>query len=98
MLVFNFQAKVWLYSGKSAWHFISLPKALSAKIKKLFLGLERGWGSLPVRVKIGESEWQTSIFPDKKTKSYLLPLKAGIRKTENIKVADKVKVSIEILV
>lgn len=98
MLKINFTAKVWLYNGHSAWHFISLPKTLSAKIKKLFLGLERGWGSLPVKVTLGESVWQTSIFPDKKTNSYLLPLKAGIRKTAHLKVADKVKVSLEILV
>jgi hypothetical protein len=97
MLSINFTAKVWLYNGHSAWHFISLPKTLSAKIKKLFLGLERGWGSLPVKVTIGESEWRTSIFPDTKTKSYLLPLKAGIRKKENLKVGDKVKVSLEII-
>jgi hypothetical protein len=97
MLKINFTAKVWLYNGHSAWHFISLPKTLSAKIKKLFLGLERGWGSLPVKVTIGESEWRTSIFPDTKTKSYLLPLKAGIRKKENLKVGDKVKVSLEII-
>jgi hypothetical protein len=98
MLSINFTAKVWLYNGHSAWHFISLPKTLSAKIKKLFLGLERGWGSLPVKVKLGESEWRTSIFPDTKTNSYLLPLKAGIRKKEHIKAEDKVKVSLEILV
>lgn len=98
MPVFNFQGKLWLYKGHAAWHFITLPKAISAQIKQLFLGMERGWGSLPVKVIIGKSEWQTSIFPDRKTKSYLLPIKAGIRKKENLKVEDKVKVSLEILV
>ncbi|HEY4473963.1 MAG TPA: DUF1905 domain-containing protein [Candidatus Paceibacterota bacterium] len=35
--------------------------------------------------------WNTSIFPDKKSGSYLLPLKAKIRKAENI--ADHASVS-----
>ena len=27
--------------------------------------LRRGWGAIYAKVKVGKSEWQTSIFPDR---------------------------------
>lgn len=92
------RAKVWLYHGPSAWHFITLPKKQSSQIKKIFGGVARGWGSLPVEVAIGKTSWRTSIFPDKKTGAYLLPLKADIRRKEDIAKDDIVTFSIEIKV
>lgn len=45
-VAFKFKAKVWHYEGPTAWHFVTLPKGLSADIKKNFDALKRGWGSL----------------------------------------------------
>ena len=95
---FKMNAQVWLYPGVAAWHFITLPKEQSEKIKAVFGVLARGWGSLPVMVTIGKTTWKTSIFPDKKAGAYLLPLKADVRKKEKIKVRDGVNFSIEIMV
>ena len=67
--------KVWLYQGMAGWHFVNLPRKKSKEIKNLFGGMAGGWGSLPVIVTIGKTSWKTSIFPDKKTATYLLPLK-----------------------
>jgi hypothetical protein len=78
------KSKVWVYPGMAAWRFLTLPKKESGKIKKLFGGLARGWGSLPVLATIGKTAWKTSIFPDKKAGAYLLPLKAEVRKKEGI--------------
>ena len=83
--IFKFRAKVWIYPGmKGAWHFASVPKKESVEIKKIFGALAGGWGSLPVDVTIGKTRWKTSIFPDKKSKTYILPLKSGVRKKEKI--------------
>ena len=91
------KSKVWLYPGAvSAWHFITLPKKDSEKIKKAFGANARGWGSLPVLATIGKTSWKTSIFPDKKSDSYLLPLKTQVRKKEAIKEADTINFSLEI--
>jgi hypothetical protein len=94
---FVFDAKIWIYPGMAAWHFISLPKKDAAKIRVDFATKKRGWGSLPVRVKIGKSTWKTSIFPDTKAETYLLPLKAAIRKKENLGERDVVSVVLEIV-
>lgn len=93
---YKMQAKVWLYTGVAAWHFITLPQKESAEIKKNFGALKRGWGSLPVIATIGKTSWKTSIFPDKKAGAYLLPLKADVRKKENICENDIVTFSLKI--
>lgn len=93
---YKIEAKVWLYTGISAWHFITIPKDISEDIKHLFGDKAKGWGSLPVEVTLGSSKWNTSIFPDKKEGAYLLPLKAKIRKAENILLNETIKLLLEI--
>ena len=58
----------------------------------------RGFGSLPVRVTIGVTTWDTSIFPHTSTGSHLLPLKATVRKAEHIQGGDTVAFSLELRV
>lgn len=95
---FTFKTKVWLYPGaQAAWHFVSVPRELSAEIKSGFGKSSRGWGSLRVEVTIGKTTWKTSIFPDKKSSAYLLPLKADVRKREGVKAGDEVSVHIKII-
>ena len=97
--IFKFSAKVWIYPGmKGAWHFASVPKKESAEIKKTFGALAGGWGSLPVGVTIRKTSWNTSIFPDKKSASYILPLKSDVRKKEKLCEGDVVRCVIAIRV
>jgi hypothetical protein len=63
-----------------------------------FGNLKRGWGSFPVIVTVGATNWKTSIFPDKKTGEYLLPLKAGVRKKEGIVADNTISLLLEIRV
>jgi hypothetical protein len=93
---YNIDAKVWLYPGMVSWHFVTLPEEIATDIDDLFALMKRGWGSIPVQVTIGKTNWKTSIFPDKKTVSYLLPLKAEVRKKENIKASDMISFSLEV--
>lgn len=51
-----------------------------------------GWGSVRVRAVLGGSAWDTSIFPDAKSGTYLLPLKASIRAKEGVGHDDAVVV------
>lgn len=96
--VFKIKSEVWLYPGMSGWHFLTIPKKEAGEIKVKFGSLKRGFGSLPVLVTLGKSKWNTSIFPDKKSETYLLPLKAKIRVKEKIFLDDFVVFSIKILV
>ena len=98
-LSFTFTDKCWLWQGKGAWHFITLPKDKSEEIKffsENMHGKRRGWGSVRVLVTVGNTSWETSIFPDSKRGTYLLPMKADVRKKEKITAGDKVTVKLKI--
>ncbi len=81
---YKMRSKVWPYPGMAGWRFLTLPKKQGQAIKESFGKNARGWGSLPVSVTIRKTIWNTSIFPDKQSGSYVLPLKAKVRKVENI--------------
>ena len=95
---FTTQAKVWLYPGMAGWHFITIPDDMSEEINERFGDKKRGWGSLPVEVTVGTTTWKTSIFPDKKTKAYLLPIKSDVRKKEGIAADTSITLLLEIRV
>jgi hypothetical protein len=96
---FLFKSEVWLYPGMAGnWHFVSLSQVDGAEIKKNFSKNVRGWGSLRVEAQTGKTKWETSIFPDKKGGTYILPIKALVRKHEGIYTGEKIVVVLKILV
>jgi len=95
---YKIKSEVWLYPGMAGWHFLGIPKKQSTEIKEKYGARAKGWGSLPVMVTIRKTRWKTSIFPDKKSGTYLLPLKASVRKKEGIFVRDNISFSIQVMV
>lgn len=92
-LEFTFEAEIWLYPGKAAWHFVTLPDEPGGMIR-MADGRVGGFGSVPSSVTIGKSQWKTSLFPDSKSGSYLLPVKSEVRKREHLAAGDRVKVTL----
>jgi hypothetical protein len=96
----SFDAECWVYQGPAAWHFVTVPAELGAELAHLnqaaLRGQKRGWGSIAVAAQIGESQWNTSVFPDKKSDSYLLPLKSQIRTAQAIAPGSSVRVTLSI--
>lgn len=84
ILKIPFRAVVWLYEGVGGWHFVTLGKHVSQKIKSFVDGDTSAWGSIKVTVIVKDYEWKTSLFPDRKRASYLLPIKKGARKALTI--------------
>lgn len=95
---FEFKSQVWVYPGLASWYFVTVPKNISARIKILYGPMKRGFGSLPVKAKINQTEWKTSIFPDSKRGAYMLPIKAGVRKKEGVGAGKTIDLIIEVLV
>jgi hypothetical protein len=93
---FTFTAPLWLYAGKGAWHFVTLPKHAADEIK-FFNPLSQGFRPISVKATVGETTWKTSIFPDSKSGSYLLAIKAAVRKTESLSAGDDVTVSLQVI-
>ena len=97
-ILYKIRSEVLLYPSMAGWHFLSVSKKQSEEIKKSFAGAARGWGSLPVEVTLGKTRWKTSIFPDKQSGTYLLPLKAAVRKKEGVSQGDTIHFTIQIKV
>ena len=92
----TFEAKIWMWQGgKASWYFVTLPHddAINLKLHNAFN--LRGFGSIRVQVKIGNTTWQTSVFPSTKDQTYILPIKTAVRRSENITKDDIVTIELE---
>jgi Domain of unknown function (DUF1905) len=98
-------AKIWLWTTDKApasWHFVTIEGEAAeaihalALMRRLEYGRKRGWGSIKVRASIGDTQWDTSIFPEKDAKGWLLPIKAEVRKAEGLIIGDEVVVTVRL--
>lgn len=93
---YSFKAKVWKYKGPAGWYFVTLPRKLSMTIRKNHGLSEEGWGRLKANASIDDCKWQTAIWFDSKAKSYLLPIKASVRKTAKIDAGSTISVLLQL--
>lgn len=93
-VVFRFRAEVWLWPGTSPWHFVSLPEEVADLIAASSEGRGRRFGSVPVEVTVDDLTWRTSVFPDRKSGTFLLPLKKQVRQHLDCGVGDTLEVGI----
>jgi len=91
---FDFNGEIIFWRGPAPFYFAAMPAEESAALKAISNAVTYGWGVIPVRVRIGKTEWKTSLFP--KDGIYLVPIKASIRKAENIDEGDEVSIYLEI--
>jgi hypothetical protein len=97
-VVVVFEAKVWQWDARRAdtWTFVSLPADATEEIRERAGGSHRGFGSVRVRVMVGGSRWATSIFPDRASGTYVLPIKRAVREAEGLDVGDSATVTVEL--
>lgn len=91
---YEFSEQTWQHNGSSGRHFISLPKNIAKEIRQTLKKEEEGWGRLKAQAKTGSSEWKTFIWFDTKLDTYLLPLKAEVRKKEKISLGQNIHIAI----
>lgn len=90
----RFTAKLFRYTVEPAsWYFVETDKALATTIRAS-AKIIKGFGSIPVQVKVGETMWCTSFFPTKQ-KTYLLAVKAAVRQKEDLREGDRVMIEIK---
>jgi hypothetical protein len=98
--VFTFTAPVRVRNnGKTpaSRHFVTVPADIAQQIQEVTADLPRkGRWSVKIQARIGFITRETSIFLDKKLDSYLLPIKADIRK--QLQISEWDQLSIEIVV
>lgn len=93
---YSFRAELWCYPDESGWHFLTLPVEVADDLREEATMFRKGFGSVKVTAEISGCIWQTSVFPDSKSRSYLLPVKKAVRDAAGISDGDEVAVRIAI--
>ncbi len=93
-MVIEFKGKIFQWRGPAPYLFVAVPDKDSANIKSVSKLLTYGWGVIPVTVKVGKTEWTTSLFP--KDGRYLVPVKMIVQKAEKLIEGDEVKLILEL--
>ena len=89
------RGRLWKYPGTGGWYFVNIEPSKSIRIKAD--STKYGAGFVKVEAKIGTTKWITALFPQNKTKSYLLSIKSSIRKKEGLLEGDTVSVKLRLV-
>jgi hypothetical protein len=98
----TFTAPLWRWSAKQesadpgSWSFVTLPLDVAEDVRDSLVVPPRGFGSVKVDVEVGDSRWSTSVFPDKDSGSYVLPVKQAVRRAAAIEEGDLVTVTLRL--
>ena len=90
----QFSNEVWYWRGPAPFYFVTVPDEFCRDIQTIANEVTYGWGMIPVIVTLGDSTWQTSLWP--KDGRYIVPLKTAVRRAEGIDEGETVSVQLEI--
>jgi hypothetical protein len=90
----EFAGRVIEWRGPSPYYFVPVPTVESADIREVAAMATYGWGVIPVEARVGETSFETSLFP--KDGGYLLPLKDAVRRPNSLAAGDDVTVKMTI--
>jgi hypothetical protein len=101
-MTYTFKAEVWEYTGeKASWYMVSVPVEQGAEIKfitgQLSPSMRRAFGSVKVKVTIGATTWDSSLFSDSKRGSYILLLNKAVRTAEKISTGDTITIRVALI-
>ena len=80
----EFSGEIWFWKGPSPFHFVTVPEDFCDALDATAGLVSYGWGMIPVQVRIGESNWKTSLWP--KDGRYIVPLKDAVRRAEGLEL------------
>jgi Domain of unknown function (DUF1905) len=86
----EFCGEIWEWRGPAPYYFVTVPEEQSADIQAVSTALTYGWGMIPVLARIGDTRWETSLWP--KDGRYVVPLKDAVRRAEGLGDGDSVTV------
>jgi hypothetical protein len=93
-MIIEFEGNIFYWRGPAPFLFVAVPEEPSLDIRTISTMVTYGWGVIPVRVRIGETEWKTSLFP--KDGRYLVPIRLSVQESENLVVGDHVVIRLEV--
>ncbi|WP_249171851.1 DUF1905 domain-containing protein [Erythrobacter sp. JK5] len=68
--------------------------AMHARLHRLEFGKQRGFGSVKVTARIGDTEWKSSVFPQDKQSEWILLVSKKVMRAEDLAEDDRVTVTL----
>jgi hypothetical protein len=93
-MLLEFPGELYSWRGPSPYHFVKVPEEECVALREVSPIVSYGWGVIPVRVRIGESVFDTSLFP--KDGGYVVPIKDVVRNAEGLVLGDTVIVELTV--
>lgn len=93
-MIIEFKGDIFYWRGPAPYLFVTVPEEPSRDLKAISAMVTYGWGVIPVHVRIGATEWKTSLFP--KEGRYLVPIRKSVQKSENLDVGNSVVIQLEV--
>ena len=90
----TFRAELFEWRGPAPHHWLPLPSEVCDRVRAEAAHASYGWGAVPVRVRIGATEWETSLMP--RAGGYVLPVKQHVRTAEGFDDGDTVTVAMSV--
>ena len=90
----EFVGELVYWRGPSPYHFIALPDDDARALKAISKHLTYGWGVIPATVRIGATQFTTSLFP--KDGGYLIPIRDAVRAAERLELGDATPVELTV--
>ena len=90
----EFRGEIIHWRGPAPFHFVAVPDEQSAAIEAVSSLVTYGWGAIPVRARIGGTDFTTSLFP--KEELYLVPVKVAVRRAEGLELGDRVTIRLRL--
>jgi hypothetical protein len=90
----EFRGVIWYWRGPAPHYFVTVPDELCSELKSTSSLVSYGWGMIPVRACIGKTTFKTSLFP--KNGAYIVPIKADVRRLEQLAEDDEVLLELEV--
>ena len=98
-MTYEFEADLWEWEARrtDSWTFVAVPTDIADEVLELTAPFARGFGSVRVEVTVGATSWRTSIFPDSRRRTYVLPIKKAVRRAEQLGAGDTARVRLRLL-
>ena len=90
----SFSGEIWYWRGPSPFHFVTVPEPQARELRDVSSEVTYGWGMIPVDVRVGNTKFQTSLWP--KDGGYIVPIKDVVRRAEEVDDGDVVDVRMTI--
>ncbi len=91
----EFSGEIWYWRGPAPFYFVTVPDEQSADLQAVSREVTYGWGMIPVRVQVGGTVWETSLWP--KDGGYVVPVKDRVRAAEDLDDGDVVALRLTVL-